>query len=177
MLFMYTPLREFLTGCLKADTRKKWIAQRYASLRLPIAHQLGLGQDFSVAEGSYGKMAALYWSFNIAVFHKAYRAAPELLRSLEFARMLENPSAAVKCCGEWFGLQEIDGIDFDEALAPLMGVYSKNSKVTYSPEQREKDIAKVLDAYPEELASAETLAHEILGEDYPEKGLPGSLLA
>lgn len=176
ILFMYTPLREFLTGCLKADTRKKWIAQRYASLRQPIAHQLGLDEGFSVAEDAYGEMAALYWSYNISVFLKAWRAAPESVRSLEFTNMLESPSVAVKRCGEWFGLRAIEGIDSDAALAPLMGVYSKNSNFTYSSEQREKDIAKVLDAHPEELASAEALAHKLLGTDYPETGLPGSLL-
>lgn len=176
MLFMYTPLREFLTGCLKADNRKQWIAQRYASLRLPIAQRLGLDSDFTVAEDAYGEQAALYWSYNIALFHKAYRDAPESVRSLEFSNMLENPTDAVKRCGEWFGLRAIEDVDFEEALVPLLGVYSKNSQFTYSAEQREKDITKLLDAHPEELASAEKLAHELLGADYPQAGLPGSLL-
>ncbi|MCI0507403.1 MAG: hypothetical protein L0Z73_15020 [Gammaproteobacteria bacterium] len=32
MLFMYTPLSEFLAGCLKAKNRREWIAQRYKSV-------------------------------------------------------------------------------------------------------------------------------------------------
>lgn len=176
ILFMYTPLREFLVGCLKADNRKQWIAQRYSSLRLPIAHRLGLDSDFNVAENAYGEMAALYWSFNMALFRKAYGDAPESVRSLVFSDMLKNPVDTVKRCGDWFGLRAIDGINYEETLAPLMGVYSKNSQFSYSADQREKDISKVLDAHPNELASAEVLSRELLGADYPEQGLPGGLM-
>ena len=176
MLFMYTPLREFLTGCLKADNRKQWIAQRVTFLRAPIAQLLGLAPDFPVAKDAYGELAALYWSYNIALFHKAYRAAPESVCSLKFTQMLKDPVDAVKRCGEWFGLLAVDDINFEEALKPLLGVYSKNNQFRYSAGQREKDIAKLLDANPEELASAEELAHKLLKEDYPELDLPGNLL-
>lgn len=176
MLFMYTPLQEFLAGCLKADNRKQWIAQRYTALRLPIIRQLGLGADFTLDDDAYGELAAVYWAYNIALFQQAYRAAPASVRSLEFSTMLENPAFAVARCGEWFGLQAIEGVKFEEALAPLLGVYSKNSNFSYSAAQRELDLVRILDAHPAELASAEALARTLLGADYPQGALPGGLL-
>jgi len=176
-LFMYTPLREFLAGCLKADNRKQWIAQRYKNLLPAIHYRLGLGADFHIDENSYGELAALYWSFNIVLFNQAYRHAPESIRSLEFSAMLKNTPDAIKRCGKWFELEPRENVDIEQAIAPLFGVYSKNSKFTYSPAQREKDITDLVDANKEELMKAEKLAYQLLGKDYPHAGLHGSLLA
>ncbi|MDT8384052.1 MAG: SEC-C domain-containing protein [Gammaproteobacteria bacterium] len=176
LLFMHTPLQEFLAGCLKANNRKQWIAQRYAALRQPINQLLGLGPDFTVAEDAYGELAALYWSYNIALFHKAYRSMPARVRSLEFNHMLANPYTAVARCADWFGLMPIEGTTLEQAMAPLLGVYSKNSKFTYSPQQRDGEITALLSAHQAELAAAEELARKLLAADYPEDGLPGDLL-
>lgn len=176
LLFMYTPLREFLVGCLKADNRKQWIAQRYAALRLPINQLLGIGPDFTVAENAYGELAALYWSYNIALFHKAYRNLPARVRSLEFNHMLDDPYTAVARCANWFGLSPIEGVTIEQAVTPLLGVYSKNSKFTFSQQQRDRDMETLLSTHQTELAAAEELARKLLAADYPEDGLPGDLL-
>lgn len=176
VLFMYTPLREFLSGCLKAESRREWIRNRYHANRVAAANYLDMPEDFSVDDEAYGEMAAVYWSYNVAMFQEAWRYAPDHLRSLDFNHMLEDPMKALTACGELFKLKQRIDVDPVEEVGKVFGVYSKNSQVKYSPQKRRDDIDKILNEFPSELASAERLAKKLLGDDYPTENLPGSLL-
>ena len=176
MLFMYTPLNEFLAGCLKANNRREWIAQRYKSIANVVPQRMNLLADMSISEDSYGKMAAVYWCYNIALYLEVANRSSSQVRSLDFNQMLENPDKVVAAAGMWFGLKPRNNIDRSGEIQRLFGVYSKNSQLTYSPEQRSNDIAVLLKQNPAELDEAEQLAHQLLGSDYPEHVLPGQLV-
>jgi hypothetical protein len=176
ILFMYTPLREFLAGCLKAKNRREWIAQRYKSVISAAPQWLNLPPDLSIDDDAHGKMAAVYWCYNIALYLAASRQTVTQVRSLDFNHMLANSLKAVQAAGALFGLDARNGVDIDGEIRRLFGVYSKNSKFTYSPEQRNTDIEVLLKQNPAELDEAVQLAHQLLGNSYPSNGLPGGLL-
>lgn len=176
VLFMYTPLNEFLAGCLKAENRREWIAQRYKSVVSFASQRLELPKDVFIKEDDYGKMAAVYWCYNIALYLEAARQSASQVQSLDFNQMLENPLKAVRAAGASFGLAVLDNIDMQSEIKRLFGTYSKNSKFAYSPEQRNNDIKVLLKQYQTELCEAEQLANQLLGNDYPVHGLPGNLL-
>jgi hypothetical protein len=75
-----------------------------------------------------------------------------------------------------FGLTLRNNINRSEEIQRLFGMYSKNSQLTYSPEQRINDIAVLLKQNQAELDEAEQLAYQLLGSNYPEYGLPGRLV-
>lgn len=175
LLFMYTPLAEFLAGCLKAQNRRDWIKQRYQAVQAFASQILAWPQDLNLRDDAYGEMAAVYWSYNVALFLRAWGIAPQRVRSLDFNQMLANPLAAVRRCADMFGLEQAAGIDPAVEIDSLFGVYSKNSRFKYSPQQRDSDIRRLLETHQDTLLAAESLARELLGGDYPQPDLPGNL--
>ena len=176
VLFMYTPLSEFLAGCLKADNRREWIRQRYNAVKSIATEVLNNQQPFSLDDTAYGEMAAVYWSYNIALYHQARQCSRTRLRSLDFNRMLDRPLDAIEACAKLFGLQAQAGIDAQTEIDKLFGVYSKNSQFKYSPQQRYNDIQTIIKNNSDHLEAANALAKALLKENYPEQGLSGSLL-
>jgi hypothetical protein len=175
-LFMYTPLDEFVAGCLKAQNRRDWIKNRYRST-YPHAKQL-FAHDLEsrpIGEQDHSGMAAFYWSYNIALFFQSWRSHPERIRSLDFNTMLSDPMGTIEACGQWFGIEKSNNDNIEEKIGALFGVYSKNSRMTYSPQQRREDIQKQLADYSAELDKAKQLASELLGDDYPDVSLPAAL--
>ena len=177
ILFMYTPLSEFLVGCLKAKNRREWIAQRYKSIGNAIPQWLSLPADLSINEDAYGKMAAVYWCYNIALYLEVSRRSNTQVCSLDFNHMLANPLESVTAAGKLFGLDQLGNVNVSEQIQRLFGVYSKNSKFAYSPEQRDSEIKTLLKDNQAQLEQAEQLAQHLLGNRYPSLGLPGNLLA
>lgn len=176
VLFMYTPLGEFIAGCLKAENRRAWIAQRYQSIADEAAQKLNNRIGLSLNENAHAEMAAVYWSYNIAMFLEAWRSAPDKTKSLDFNDMLSQPLHAIKACGEFFKLTVDANVDMDSEINRLFGVYSKNSKFKYSPQQRDADIKKVLQQNLQAYEAGEKLARDLLAENYPDTRLPGKLL-
>jgi len=176
VLFMYTSVGEFLAGCLRAGNRRDWIRGRCEYIRHVAPHWLNMPSGFSLGDDAYGEMAALYWSYNIALYQNAWQHHADQLRSLEFNQMLVDPLAATQACGKWFELRYLPDTDIEDAMNMLLSVYSKNSKHAYSPQQRRQDVDQLLDANRSELEAAERLAQQLLGDKYPETGLPGSVL-
>jgi hypothetical protein len=129
-----------------------------------------------VDDNAYGEMAATYWSYNIALFHKARQCSSQQIRSLDFNQMLARPLESVQACAQMFGLQARTDVDHDSEINKLFGVYSKNSNFKYSPQQRTKDIQRILENNSDQLEAAECLARKLLQNDYPEIELPGKLL-
>ena len=176
-LFMYTPLDEFVASCLKAKNRRQWIKGRYqATLRHVdqlFSQEL---QAESIGDEAYSEMAAFYWSYNIALFLQSWRSHPERIRSLDFNAMLSDPMQTIEACGNWFGLDKSRDKAAAEKIDALFGVYSKNSSITYSPQQRRDDIQKQLADYAGELDKATQLARQLLGDDYPDASLPAALV-
>jgi len=175
ILFMYTPLEEFLAGCLKADNRRDWIRGRYKTLPAIAADIFNMDIE-PLDEHAYGEMAAVYWAFNVALYCNAWRRSAQKLRSLDFNAMLANPLESIHRCGDLFGLQPLAGVDSDCEINKLFGVYSKNSNFKYSPQQRNHDIQRVLKNHPDQLQAAEKLARLLLQGDYPDSNLSGNLL-
>lgn len=176
VLFMYTPLGEFLAGCLKADNRRAWIHQRFDSVKSLAPKVLNTTGQLCADGNAFGEMAAVYWSYNIALYLQARPISSGRLCSLDFNHMVAKPLDAIETCGELFGLYARQGLDRRSEIDKLFGVYSKNSNFKYSPRQRENDIQRILEANPEHLKAAETLARELLADRYPVHGLPGNLL-
>jgi len=175
ILFMYTPLSEFLAGCLKADNRRQWIRERYHFIHQTAVQQLNLPDDLVIEHEAYGKMAAVYWCCNIALYLHARQHFPRQLRSLAFNQMLAHPVDSVQACAQWFGLRKLPGITLAHEINALFSVYSKGENA-YSPEKRREDIDTLLSEHPAQLEAAETLAQQILGDDYPAEHLPGGLI-
>ena len=176
MLFMYTPLNQFVAGCVKAEIRREWIQGRYKTVKAKAPALLKMADMPEPEATSYGEMAAIYWSYNIALLQQAMGFESAQLRSLDFNRMLDHPLAAVQACGELLGLQPLSGVDAQAEIDKLFGTYSKNSNFKYSPEQRAKDIERALTEHKAHIDRAEVIAHQLLGDAYPEQGLPGSLI-
>ena len=177
VLFMYTPLEEFLAGCLKADNRKEWIRGRYKAIP---AVATGIFDNTAIGvsdDNSFGEMAAVYWAFNIALYRKALTASADKLRSLDFNTMLNSPLESIQAAGKLFGLRPLEKVNLDAEIHRLFDVYSKNSKFKYSPQQRNDDIQRVLENHPAHRQAAERLARSLLKQDYPDAGLPADLLA
>jgi len=175
-LFMYTPLDEFVAGCLKADNRRQWVKGRYRATLRHCNHLFAQALDpETIGEEAYAEMAALYWSYNIALFFQTWRAHPDRIRSLDFNSMLGDPTRAIEACGDWFGLEKSKDGNVAEKVDALFGVYSKNSRMTYSPQQRQDDIQQQLADYADDLEKAKQLANQLLGDDYPRASLPAAL--
>jgi len=176
LLFMYTPLDEFLAGCLKAKNRLAWIRQRYQSIVDIAVRKLGLLPEVQINDDAYGKMAAVYWSYNIALYLDVLQQAASQARSLDFNQMLERPLEVVVEAGTFFGLTPRQNVNATAEIERLFGVYSKNSKFTYSPKQRVEDIQSALKQHRNELDEAEQLARQLLGNEYAVERLPANLL-
>ena len=176
ILFMYTPVKEFIVACLKSEERINWIRQRYEVVKAFIPPTFKLEDDFEIDESDSGQLAAVYWSYNLAMYLNVSGRDSKNIKSLDFNDMLANPHETIKQCGELFGLKVKEDIDFDSTVAEIMGVYSKNSDFKYSPEQRQKDLEKQLAEFKNELESGEKVARTLLGDNYSKEGLPNNLL-
>jgi hypothetical protein len=111
----------------------------------------------------------------MALYCQVWDQFPDKIRSLNFTDMLDEPVQAIITCGHWFGLETKSGGDVQEKIDQTFGVYSKNSSVKYSSQQRRDDIAQQQAGYKVEIKSAERLARQLLGKDYPARALPGKL--
>ena len=176
VLFMYTPLSEFVAGCLKADNRRDWIKQRYESVKPFVATVFNLKNNSDIDEADYGQLAAVYWSYNLAMYLQIADNHTATAKSLDFNDMLANPVEAVKRCGSLFELKENKDSDFEAVVGELLGVYSKNSNFKYSPEQRREELKKQIEQFSKEQVAAEAVARALLGENYPNDRLPNNLL-
>ena len=177
VLFMYTPVKEFIAGCLKAQNRKEWIKQRYDSVKPVLNAVLDEKLLEAVDEADYGQLAATYWSYNMGLYLKVLENNGAHIYSLDFNDMLASPYDTITRCGKLFGLKQPKNVDFTGAIDELMGVYSKNSKLKYSPETRLEELKKQSSQFSKEQVSGEKIARTLLGDDYPEERLPGNLLA
>lgn len=176
ILFMYIPLGEFIAACMKAENRQEWVKQRYQAIKPFIAGVFDLNEEPGIDEDDLGKLAAVYWAYNISAYLQIARSNSKQIKSLEFNDMLSNPIAAVEQTGQLFNLKPNGKVDVDAEVGNLMGVYSKNSNFRYSPEQRRGELRKQQDQFAKELASGEKFARKLLGENYPDTRLPGNLL-
>ena len=175
VLIMYTNLNEFVAACIKTEDRKEWIAARYTYCRRYFEFRFNLAHSDEESGLSFSEKAAAYWSYNMLLFIEAANGSPLRVRTLNFADMLSDPLASINACGEWFRLDKLDGINQMNELNWLMGQHAKNTTQAYSPSQREDDIKLILDANTDALIAAEAVARSILGDNYPENGLPNKL--
>lgn len=176
VLFMYTPLAEFVAACLKADNRRVWIRARYKAIRTHAPRYLKLPEELTIDNENYAHMAAIYWCFNIALYQQAWQRFPEKCHSLDFNAMLAQPRETIEACGHIFGLKLLHDIDVTEKINGLLGVYSKNNKINYSPQQRVDDIHRWRTEYKIQMDAAEQLARQLLADNYPDVLLPGHFI-
>ena len=175
-LFMYTPLADFFASCIKAESRKLWVKDRYKSVINMASEELTELGSVNIDENSLGEVIALYWSYNIALYHAAVKNNAEKIKSLNFNDMLKNPLDAVVACANWFNLEQQKGIKPADEMNWLLGVYSKDASYQYSPLTRRDELQKLLNDNVEEMGVAEKMARRLLGDRYPENGLPESLI-
>ena len=67
------------------------------------------------------------------------------------------------------------GVDTKKQINGLFGIYSKNSKLSYSPQQRTEDIGRLLTKYKTEMDTADQLARQLLTVNYPDDLLAGPM--
>ncbi len=175
ILFMYTPLPEFVAACLKVDSRRKWIRSRYKTVSANTPRLLTLPHKLAIDDESYAQMAAIYWSYNIALYLEAWQRFPDKLHSLDINTLLAQPRESIEACGHKFGLKSLDGVDTKKQINGLFGIYSKNSKLSYSPQQRTEDIGRLLTKYKTEMDTADQLARQLLTVNYPDDLLAGPM--
>lgn len=176
VLFLYVPLSEFLAACLKDETRHAWILSRYRSCRAHLAAILGINDnELELKTSQLGKMAALYWAYNILLFDNAFECFPEQLRSLNFNRFIKTPISTLERCASFFKLTERQAVDKHTEMDWLLSVHSKNTMYDYNPEKRQRDIENILAENKDILKSAEGFARELLAQRYPVFSLRGSL--
>lgn len=175
LLFMYAPLEEFVVACLRVPARRDWIRQRCNAARAMAVQLLPAAQEFVLAPDGFSDMAAFYWAYNIALYHQAYGVAPERLRCLDFNTLLSDPLRLVQACARHFDLAPRVGVNADEVLTQLLGVYSKNNHYSYSPAQRLKDIAELRQHYTAQIDAARKMASCLLGGAAFLDSLPGAL--
>jgi len=176
VLFMYTPLKEFLSGCLKAENRRSWILGRYRAFASKAADVFDDESILTINDNEIGKQAAVYWSYNVSLFLRARKMSENKIRSLEFNQMLADPLIAVEACADWFGLSKREGVNVNDELNWCLGVYSKDATYDYSAEQRRKEIDGILQNNTVILNNATILAKRLLKDEYPDLLLPDSLL-
>ncbi|MDH5257146.1 MAG: SEC-C domain-containing protein [Gammaproteobacteria bacterium] len=172
VLLMYCSLNEFIFGCLKTEERKGWISNRFRYSSLYFKKRFKLDELPELNENAFVEKAAAYWSFNMMLFLEAVEEFPDRVKTLDFNVMLEDPLSIVKKSGEWLGLKAIDGLNEKYELNWLMGQHAKNPGQEYSSAQRQQELEDVLNGEGEALQKAEALARKLLGERYPEHGLP-----
>lgn len=176
VLFLFTPFSEFFAGCLRAESRQTWIANRY-HLISPNLEKLFPDANLPlIADEDYSKMAAIIWSYNIKHFLKACENYPTRIKTLNFNTFLDNPLQTLEACANWFNLSQRDDIHPTVEMSWLMNVYSKNPDYTYNLQTRNNDINNTLAKYSNELIEAEFIVSDLLGEYYPLNALPEKLL-
>ena len=175
VLFMYTPLSEFLAGCLRSAGRRQWIRERYLLMRPYAEELLGFGEEVVVADDAIGEMAALYWCYNLTLFYQAHEVASGHLYSLDFNAFLADPMNTLQATARAFGLSPLPDVDAAQALENVLGSYSKDTSLSYGVNAREAQIKKTSSKHPGHLKAGEALACALLGDRYPEGQLPGAL--
>ena len=176
VLLMYTPLADFFAGCMKAPNRKVWIKDRYKAIAGIATEKLSGLTTANIDENSIGQIAAVYWSYNMALYTSALEKDAAKIKSLNFNDMLKAPLEAVLACGELFGLEQQSSVKPEDEMKWLLGVYSKDATYEYSPRKRRDDLQKLLIDNAEEMAVAEKTARLLLGDNYPVNGLAKSLV-
>ena len=179
MLFMYTPVEEFFAACIKADNRKQWIAQRVRNLRNPITTVLPAIKNIAFDENNPASTAAIYWSYNIALYLRAYQQCGDRLMSVDFNQLLSAPAQCIDDCARHLKLRTRANVNKEQALESLFGSYSKNANYRYSPELRQQDILQKLQSEATGLERVQSLSALLLAEyDYQSTQLlPGEWLA
>lgn len=175
LLFMYVPLEEFVVACLRVPARCAWIRQRCNAVRAMAPQHLPEAQELVLAHDAFSEMAAFYWAYNISLYRQAYGVSPERLRCLDFNALLADPLRLVHACARHFDLAPRVGVNADEVLTRLLGVYSKNSHYSYSPAKRLKDIAELRQRYAAQIDGARIVVARLLGDTASSESLPGAL--
>ncbi len=175
VLFMYTPLAEFVVGCLKADNRRAWIRDRYSIVKAVGTDILPLPDTPILADDAYAEMAAIYWADNISAYLRAQPRYHTTLRSLAFHHLLAAPNDMIAATAGFFSLTERPGVSLAHVIQTSFGVYSKNAEFRYSPRQRENEMARHSAKFAPEITTAEQVARKLLGSRYPDAPLPGEI--
>jgi len=173
-LFMYVPLNEFLAGCLKDSGRQQWIAERYSFIKDKLVDIFPEPDKMKIGEGEWGKMAAVYWSYNIGLYLQAYQAFPDRIRCLDFNQMLKMPEQTIEACARWFDLKLLSGVSLSGEIKSLFNVYSKGGQ-EYNKNKRREDIDRILQENTEHLSAANVCAKELVEQYALYLDLPGQL--
>lgn len=172
MLFMYTPVEEFLAGCIKAENRKRWLLQRVNSVKPLLEAILPGAAAYNLSSDDFGGLAALYWSYNIALFWMAWEKSPTNLWSLDFNQLLANPEEVLLVYAKRLNLPPRQALPGAIVVATVFDRYSKNSSHQYSAIQRQDDLAQLLNDHPQHRDRALQVAKELLGERMPTRDTP-----
>jgi len=176
ILLMYSNLNEFIAGCLKSEDRINWVLERFHLVENYFQDIFENKTIFNQNSISNIDKAAVYWSYNIKLFSSAIKQFPDRIKTLDIEQLLASPLEVVDACGEWFGLEKLSDVNAKDEINWLMGVHAKETRYKYSPEQRKSELNSILEDKTAELVQAEIVARVLLGNDYPDEGLPQAIM-
>ncbi|MDI9237339.1 hypothetical protein QLQ15_00235 [Lysobacter sp. LF1] len=160
-VLLYSSLRSFMVSCFKklpdSEQRIRWMAQ--ALLRdTQLSRRLGIepGGAFNLVES-----CALAWYAQMERYALALDAdTDDRLRTLDFDEVLAAPSDRVRDCAGWLQLAD-EGLD--ERVPRVFSRHSKGSSAAYDSEERDRENARVLDAFGETIDRAVDWAEGSIG--------------
>lgn len=160
-VLLYSGLRGFMISCFKklpdSEQRIRWMAQ--ALLRdTQLSRRLGVdpGGAFNLVES-----CALAWYAQMERYALALDAdTDDRLRTLDFDEVLAAPSDRVRDCARWLQLAQ-DGLD--ERVPRVFSRHSKGNSPAYDSDERDRENARVLDAFGETIDRAVAWAEDSIG--------------
>ena len=160
-VLLYSGLRSFMVSCFKklpdSEQRIRWMAQ--ALLRdTQLSRRLGIGPGgaFNLVES-----CALAWYAQMERYAQALEAdADDRLRTLDFDEVLAAPVDRVRDGARWLQLAD-DGLD--ERVPQVFSRHSKGHSPAYDRDARERENARVLDAFGETIDRAVAWAEGSIG--------------
>lgn len=160
-ILLYSSLRAFMLSCFKklpeSEQRIRWMAQ--ALLRgSPLATRLDIDPDagFNLVES-----CALAWYAQMERYAQALdEDADDRLRTLDFDEVLAAPQDRVQDCARWLQLHDAG---LEERVPKVFSRHSKGTSPAYDADERERENARVLDAFGETIDRAVAWAEEAIG--------------
>ncbi len=144
-VLLYSGLDDFMLSCFKklpeAETRIRWMAQSLLpGTRLARALRVDTATPFNLVES-----CVLAWYAQMERYADLLASdVDDLLRSLDFVRMLRDPLPCVEACGRWLGL-ETTGLH-----ARVASAFSRDSKAegrSFDARRRDSENQRAMASY------------------------------
>ena len=126
VVFLQSPLKEFLLSVLKIDGRRRWVRQRVEALRGRLV-QVRFLSEIVVADLTDGQCGAAFWLFNCFICSLLLaRSDSDRIFPLGSATLFNQPQQAVGAVADFFGLTHDEARAAALAQLDSLSYYSKD---------------------------------------------------